>query len=113
MTTTELTPKEKIALFALDFIDSDSLWLPAIRKVREQFNIEDFRLLIRSLLSQNNDNPAAMKRILGPAYESVVVLKESSNQSQYGEGNQIKRRESRDYYRSITQEKVCCEGSQE
>lgn len=74
-----LTYREQIAVEALKNISHESLWIEAINKVMTDFSVENFRLLICSLLSQNDDNPVLMRRILGTAYESVVNLK---NQSQ-------------------------------
>jgi hypothetical protein len=77
--TTELTYKEKIARAALEKIEHESLWIMAINKVLTDFSVEGFRLLIHSLNSQASDNPEVMKRILGPAYESVIACKSQIN----------------------------------
>ena len=65
---------EKSAFEMLKQVDHDSLWNIAISNVCKDPSVMKFRRLVCDLKSQGNDNPDVMKKILGPAYESVIAL---------------------------------------
>lgn len=113
MTTTTiemLDYRESAALEMLRRVNTDSIWGEAIKKVLSNYSVARFRLLISSLLSQNDDNPTAMRRILGPAYQSVITLKSINNQHSHGNRNKIKGREGRNQDCALAKEKVCGHG---
>lgn len=69
-----LSSAEARAIEELRQINHDSLWGEAIAQTLNTDSPSEFRVLVAQLQSQNRDNPDVMKKILGPAYDSVMAL---------------------------------------
>lgn len=71
-----LSTKEEAFFDALREVDISSLWGEAILAMFIDYTVLRFRELVCELLSQNDDCPDTMYRILGqPAYDLLIALK--------------------------------------
>lgn len=72
----QLSQKEQALHDALLKVESDSYWGIAIRNSFIDYSVMKFRELVAELLSQRDDSPDMMFRILGKvAYDCLIDIK--------------------------------------